>query len=158
MKNTREKAIEWILETEGGYANHPHDPGGETKYGISKKSYPNLDIRNLTKEQAREIYVRDYWNKIKGDDLPCPLDICVFDMAVNSGVSRAVKVLQSEIGAGQDGIVGQETLTHIAIFGYDWKEYLWRRLEFYTSLKTFNHFGKGWVNRLLNLKNFIEKI
>lgn len=158
MKNTREKAIEWIIEAEGGYVNNPNDPGGETKYGISKKVYPNLDIKNLTKEQAAEIYIRDYWNKIKGDDLPFPLDICVFDFAVNSGISRAVKILQSEIGAVTDGIVGNDTLSHLASLNYDWKEFLLRRLEFYISLKTFKYFGRGWCNRLINLRYFIEKI
>lgn len=153
---TREKALRWIFESEGGYVNHPNDPGGETKYGISKKSYPHLDIRNLTKEEAREIYIRDFWKKIRGDEISAPLNICVFDMAVNSGVDRAVRLLQSQIGAAEDGIVGPETLKYVKILDYDWRNFLWCRLDYYNNLKQAKYFLRGWNNRLIKLREYIE--
>ncbi len=81
MKENWEKAISFVLKWEGGYSNDPYDSGGETKYGISKRSYPNLDIKNLTLEQAKEIYKRNYWDKIDGDNLPYPRDIIMMDTA-----------------------------------------------------------------------------
>ena len=94
-------AIAFVLDHEGGYVNHPNDPGGETKWGISKKSYPHLDIKALTVEEARSIYHRDYWTKIRGDQVPPPLDLALFDFAVNSGTYRAVRFLRRIVGLGE---------------------------------------------------------
>ena len=82
---TFEDALKFVLKWEGGYSNDPNDPGGETKFGISKRSYPNLDIKNLTLKQAKEIYFQNYWLKAGCDKLTSPLDIIVFDTAVNMG-------------------------------------------------------------------------
>ena len=92
-----DKAFEHVLGIEGGYVNDPKDPGGETKYGLCKRSYPTVDIKALTIEQAKAIYKRDYWDKVKGDDLPFPLNLFMFDAAVNQGVDPAIKMLQAAL-------------------------------------------------------------
>ena len=89
-----DEIIEIVLEHEGGYVNDPDDPGGETKYGISKKAYPNEDIKELTVERAKELYKRDYWDKYRTSDLPDRLRHIYVDMCINMGGGRAIKILQ----------------------------------------------------------------
>jgi len=89
-----DKWLDAIFEAEGGYVNDPDDLGGETKYGISKRAFPQLDIKNLTKDEAIEIYIRDYWHKLNCDELEYGLDIAVFDVAVNMGTGRAEQFLE----------------------------------------------------------------
>ena len=112
------RAVEVVLKHEGGYVNNPADPGGETKYGISKRSYPNLDIENLTREQAIEIYYRDWWQKYRyGEIEDLTVATKVFDLSVNMGPSTAHRLLQRAInftGAGNvvvDGMIGPITLS-----------------------------------------------
>ena len=136
MKGAFEKAVNFVLKWEGGYSNTPNDPGGETKYGISKRSYPDVDIKNLTLEQAKEIYRRDFWRAGGCDNLEFPLDAVVLDTAVNCGVERAKKFL------------GEAS---------DWKDYLLRRVQYYTRLKGARYFLKGWVNRVVDLYNMIKE-
>lgn len=159
-----DKAFELLIGHEGGFTQNPKDAGNwtggkvgvgvnkGTKYGIASNSYPNLDIKNLTLDQAKAIYKRDYWDKVKGDQLPASLAFHVFDMAVNSGVSRGIKLLQKTIGTAEDGIIGPKTLS--AVNAMDVNQaiqiYSANRLQFYTSLKDFSVFGKGWVNRVAN--------
>lgn len=138
-----EEAVSFVLKWEGGYTNDPNDPGGETKYGICKRSYPTLDIKNLTLDKAKEIYYQNYWLKAGCDELSPPLDIIVFDTAVNCGVGRAKEFLE---------------------ISSDWKDYLLRRIAFYTELKTAKFYIRGWVNRVVDLYysqkelNLISKI
>lgn len=105
-----DKVLAFTLTWEGGYVNDPADPGGETKYGISKKAYPSLNIANLTKEQAAEIYKRDYWDRGKCDKLPYPANIVHFDCCVNVGLGQSAKILQRAAGIDDDGIIGPNTL------------------------------------------------
>ena len=105
-----ETVMEFVLRWEGGYGNHSADPGGETNFGIAKRSHPNVDIKNLTKKGAKEIYRKEYWNKLRGDDLPLPVALAVVDYGVNSGIKRAAKQLQRSIGAVPDGDIGPNTL------------------------------------------------
>ena len=146
-----DKAIKVILKHEGGYVNHPSDPGGETNYGISKRAYPSLDIDKLSEHDAKVIYKEDYWDKIRGDDLPEGLSLVVFDMAVNAGIKRAIKLLQGILRVKKDGIIGPKTLGSIE--GRDIKELIYlysiERITYYTSLSTFNVFGKGWIKRVI---------
>ena len=105
------KAFEKILTFEGGYVNDKSDSGGETKYGISKKAFPNVDIKNLTLNEAKEIYKKVYWDKIKGDKIKSQhIAELIFDTAVNMGTSFAIKTAQKVLNVKQDGIVGPITL------------------------------------------------
>lgn len=147
---TFEEAFDLVIGHEGGYVNHPDDPGGETKYGISKRSYPKEDIANLTLERARAIYREDFWEACGCDRLPHPVDFQVFDAAVNSGCRRASEWLQQAVSAKQDGKIGPETLA--AVRGMNpyavSAAFLGRRLAFMTRLSTWPSFGRGWARRI----------
>jgi len=140
-KRTFEDALKFVLKWEGGYSNDPNDPGGETKFGISKRSYPNLDIKNLTLEQAKEIYFQNYWLKAGCDELTSPLDIIVFDTAVNMGVSRAKEFLDKCFSYNADENLGY----------HSWRDYLIRRIVFYAGLGTAKLYIRDWVNRVVDL-------
>lgn len=159
-----DKAFKLLIGHEGGYTALRSDPGNwtggkvgsgvlkGTKYGIAANSYPSLDIKNLSLDQAKAIYKRDYWDKAKCDKIPAELAFHVFDMCVNSGVSRGIKLLQKTAGTAEDGLVGSKTLQAVnslpvfnAVLVYNAN-----RLQFYTSLSTFSTFGKGWTNRVAN--------
>lgn len=114
MKEDFNEAIEFVLEQEGDYTFDPNDPGGETKYGFSKKAYPSLDIKNLTREAAIKIYQNDYWQPCKCDDLPRHFAFIVFDSAVNQGPRVAIRLLQIALGVSVDGIIGPKTLAAAA--------------------------------------------
>jgi lysozyme family protein len=143
-------AVKIILEMEGGYVNNPRDPGGETNYGISKRSYPTLDIRNLDRSQAEAIYRNDYWNKMQCDKMPDGVALIVFDMAVNQGPGIAAQLLQKAIGCKADGVVGPNTISCIcaqpatAIID----DVRRKREAHYRSTINFDTFGAGWMNRL----------
>ena len=94
-----DEIIEVVLHHEGGYVNDPDDPGGETNFGIAKRSHPDVDIANLTKDGAKEIYKEHYWDKNKVESLPEDLRHIYFDMCVNQGKGRAVKILQRAANA-----------------------------------------------------------
>ena len=144
------KAVEFVLKHEGGYVNDQKDPGGETKFGISKRAYPNLDIKNLTRDKAIEIYKRDYWDKLPGT-LPTAIHCVLFDCAVNAGAGRAIRLLQSSIKVNPDGQWGK--LSQSALNKFDENEVLLRfateRIMFYSALSAFSSFGKGWINRVV---------
>ena len=145
-------ALAVILKHEGGYVNHPSDPGGETNFGISKRAYPSLNIKTLTKEQAGEIYRRDYWDPIKGDSLPLMLSIFAFDTAVNMGVSRAAHMLQGAAGVTQDGVIGPKTLKACQKAPQAVLERMATlRIIRYTQLDKFDVFGRGWITRTVNV-------
>ena len=150
-----ETVVHMVLEHEGGYVNHPSDPGGETKYGISKRAYPDVDIAELTEDDAADIYKRDYWDRIKGDDLPVGVACVVMDYAVNSGISRASKALQSVCGiANGDGIIGPASLNAVWVTVKNTSEedvinaVTTQRQEFIRALKIYETFGKGWERRI----------
>jgi lysozyme family protein len=145
-------AFEALIGHEGGFVDHPNDPGGATKYGISKRSYPNEDIPNLTLARAKEIYRRDFWNAVKGDQLPYPVAFEVFDAAVNHGVGTAVRLLQKACGVSADGILGPVSLaTAQAMDPLKFKcRFNGARLQFYTDLPNWQSFGKGWARRVAN--------
>lgn len=148
-----ERAVEVVLKHEGGYVWHPRDPGGETNFGISKRAYPHLNIKELTREQAAEIYRKDYWEKCKIETLPEPLRLMVFDTAVNMGPQRAIGLLQAVVGATVDGSLGPETLALVERFDalVVLHRYTLRRLDAYTNLATFKTFGIGWTRRLIDV-------
>jgi len=135
MKKDFDKALKFVLKWEGDYSNDPRDPGGETKYGISKRSYPELNISKLTLKQAKEIYYQNYWLKCGCDNLPYPFNIVVFDTAVNMGRSRAIKFMDPY---------------------NDWRDYLLKRLYTYSKFRQAKLYFRGWANRVLDLYKFIK--
>jgi len=132
-----EIALKFVLKWEGGYSNDLRDPGGETKFGISKRSYPDLDISKLTLKQAKKIYYQNYWLKAGCDELPYPFNIVVFDTAVNMGRSRAIKFIDPY---------------------NDWRDYLLKRLYTYSKFKQAKLYFRGWANRVLDLYHFIKEV
>lgn len=132
--------------------NDPNDPGGETKYGVSKRQYPLLDIKNLTLDHAKMIYKADYWNLIDGDELPWPLCVYVLDAAVNQGVGAAVRMLQHALDTVQDGILGRNTLRLAkASREWHWHRFMAFRAMRYQGTRNFDHNGEGWLIRLFNV-------
>jgi lysozyme family protein len=150
-----DSAFEKLIGHEGSYVNDPRDPGGETNWGISKRSYPDIDIKSLTIEQAKALYKRDYWDRARCDSLHPIIAFQVFDAAVNSGIGQSIRFLQKAVGVADDGVVGPKTLA--AIQQQDLAELIARfnaeRLEFMTKLSNWDRFGKGWARRIAsNLK------
>lgn len=148
---TFDQAFDKLINHEGGYVFNPHDPGGETKFGISKRSYPHLDIHSLTLADAKTIYKRDFWDRAQCDKLHPDLAFDLFDGAVNSGIGQAIRWLQRAVGVADDGVVGPLTLASInrenntsAIRA----RYNGHRLDFMTRLSTWDVFGKGWARRI----------
>lgn len=165
MRQTFDTVMNWVFTHEGGYSSDRADPGNwtggkvgkgqlkGTKFGISAKAYPNLDIRNLTKEQARALYKRDYWDKVKGDDLPAGLDYVAYDAAINSGPAQSAKWIQRAAGVSADGIIGAQTLAAIDTAARKNEEALIssatsQRLAFLRRLSTWSRYGKGWQRRV----------
>lgn len=161
MANNFQKCLNVVLHHEGGYVNHPSDPGGMTNLGVTKKVYEDWvghevdeqTMRDLTPEEVGPLYKKNYWNRVKGDDLPEGLDLAVFDWAVNSGTGRAAKKLQEMIGTTVDGGIGPNTLKcldeYIEENGLEQtiRDYHQIRQQFYESLSTFETFGRGWTRR-----------
>lgn len=143
-------------EIEGGYVNDPRDPGGETNFGISKRSYPGVNIKTLTREEAEAIYHRDFWKAIKANSMPPIIAVAAFDAAVNQGVSAAARLLQKAVGVNADGQIGPVTLK--AINEADPEEllveYLGWRLHRYSNTHNAFTYMRGWANRVLRLQAF----
>ncbi len=152
---------DWLLVHEGGYVNHPKDPGGATNKGVIQRTYdgyrtrigqPKQSVKLITTQEVWEIYKSQYWDPIAGDLLPSGLDYAVYDFAVNSGASRAVKFLQELLHVKVDGSLGNGTLA--AIRGHNNIEQLIqdlceKRWNWMKTLKTFKTFGKGWTRRVM---------
>lgn len=162
MEGNFESCLEHVLKHEGGFVNHPKDPGGMTNLGVTKKVYEEWvqrevdedEMRGLTPEDVAPLYKSQYWDRVKGDQLPSGLDFCVFDWAVNSGTGRAAKKLQSLIGTTADGGIGPNTLRRLDEYIEESgsvanviRQYTETRQSFYESLSTFDTFGKGWTRR-----------
>ena len=157
MKENFDKCLEMLLSHEGGFVNHPEDPGGITNLGVTKKVYDEWtgresteqEMRDLTPDDVAPIYKKNYWDRVKGDSLPSGLDWACFDWAVNSGSGRPAEAVQRAVGATQDGAIGPQTLGLIMekdpeeIINYVYGV----RQDFYKSLKTFETFGRGWTRR-----------
>lgn len=151
-------ALNFTLKYEGGYVNHPNDPGGPTNYGITQnvlagwrgRPVSSTDVKNMPKSEAADIYRANYWRAVRGDDLPAGVDLVVWDYGVNSGPTRAIKALQSALSVNADGFIGAATID--AAFRAD-PESLVRaicaqRQRFIRGLNTYGTFGKGWERRI----------
>ena len=149
-----DKYIDKVLEHEGGYVNDPTDLGGETKYGITKRFYPELSIKDLTKQQAKEIYYRDYWLKNRCNELPDYIQYIYFDTCINMGAKRAVIFLQQSIKTVKvDGIVGDKTIAES--FRSDLSVFIKKRVAYYTSICKSKpeqlKFINGCLNRVIDV-------
>ena len=164
---TFDEAFRRLIGHEGGYGNDKRDPGNwtggvvgkgalnGTKFGIAANTYPNLDIKNLTLAQAKEIYKKDWWDKLGGHGLHSAITFQLWDFSINAGKKRAIIELQQVASVTADGVIGPKTIE--AVNALDLNDVLLsltaERLKFYTSLKTWPTWGKGWVNRVAdNLK------
>jgi lysozyme family protein len=164
MKSNFESAITELLLHEGGFVNHPKDPGGMTNLGVTKTVWEGwtghdateTTMRNLSTSDVTPLYRKKYWDAVQGDNLPAGLDYCIFDTAVNSGAGRSIKLLQRSIGVAEDGAIGPNTLAAILVadVGQLIDKYCAARQDFLQSLATFDTFGKGWTRRVseVNLK------
>jgi len=150
--------IKVVLKHEGGYVNDPVDPGGETNFGIAKRSHPDVDIKNLTEEGAKEIYYQDYWMKNRVPQLPDELKHIYFDMCINQGRGRAVKILQQAANAKGanlkvDGGLGPKTIG--ALNGVELQRVRAYRIKYYADLVTrkpdLEKFYFGWFRRGLEV-------
>ena len=139
-----------LMDHEGGYVNNPKDPGQETKYGISKRSYPNENIKALTLERAKEIYRKDFWVRIKADSLHDGVAYQLLDFAINSGLETAVRYFQRALGVADDGHFGPASMK--AAKEMPESDQIMRlnaeRLEYISKFQNFNLFGRGWVRRI----------
>lgn len=143
------EAFDRLINNEGGYSNHPDDPGGETKFGISKRSYPQINIATLTRDEAKEIYQRDFWIRGQMDSFDGAIAFQAFDAAVNHGIETAIRLLQRAAGVADDGHIGPITVAAIKAKTVTDMLMLFiaYRIRYWTKLSTWPTFGKGWANR-----------
>ncbi|MBB4857027.1 lysozyme family protein [Novosphingobium chloroacetimidivorans] len=160
--DTFDRCLAVILKHEGGYVDHPKDPGGATNLGVTKATWEGYvrravskaDIRALTIEKVKPLYRKNYWDAVSGDNLPAGLALCVFDFAVNAGPARANRYLQALVGSAQDGKTGPATVSAAQAFVAAQGErtavqaYQAARRGYYRSLGTFSTFGRGWLRRV----------
>jgi lysozyme family protein len=163
-------ALQFVLRWEGGFVDHPNDPGGRTNKGVTQKVYdawrgrqslPKQDVKVITDAEVHAIYQGEYWLPARCDRLDSPLDVVQFDTAVNMGVGRAVRFLQGALGCGVDGNFGPGTAQAVADcdLGATVAAYCQRREDFYRTLAKNNPklgvFLKGWLNRLNALRKTV---
>jgi lysozyme family protein len=155
------QALPFVLEMEGGYCNHPDDPGGATNYGITQATYDawlghHKDVRDITSDEVSAIYHKNYWLRGKCDALLWPANLTHFDACVNHGTDAAARVLQKAVGVAVDGIIGPATLDAASITDDLVGKMLWKRLDLYYRIcqakPTSKVFLLGWVRRLLKLR------
>lgn len=163
MKGNFDACLAETLIHEGGFSDHPRDPGGRTMRGVTQRTYdawrgrqgmPPADVKNVSPAELSKIYRGEYWDKVRGDELPKGVDLAVFDFAVNSGVPRAVRTLQELVGADVDGIIGPKTLDLAKRYeGRLHEDICDERLRFLRRLTTWPSFGKGWQTRVSDIRN-----
>jgi len=155
------RCLNLVLHHEGGYVNHPKDPGGMTNMGVTKRVYEEWvgysvsenTMQNLEEKDVAPIYKKNYWDRLKCDELPLGLDLCLFDFGVNAGTGRAAKYLQKLVGTTPDGGIGPMTLKAVDEFislngiPETIEKYQTNRQKYYEKLSTFDTFGKGWTRR-----------
>lgn len=151
-----ERALTAILSEEGGYSNDPDDPGGATRHGITEAvarahGYQG-DMRHFPIDRAADIYRSSYWNKVRGDDLPWPMCLYVFDAAVNQGVEPAIRMMQRALDTTQDGIIGPTTL-RLAKASAKWhhNRFMAFRCQRYVSTRNADKFLTGWLTRMFSI-------
>lgn len=163
MKSNWDRCFDMVIAHEGGYIDHPSDPGGATNLGCTKAVWEQYvghevakdDIKALTKEDVKPLYKKRYWDAIHGDALPSGLDYCIFDCAINSGTGRAAKFIQQIVGVPADGAIGNNTISAISQINPVTliNEFSDKRQAFLEGLQTFSTFGKGWTRRVQEVRN-----
>ena len=157
MKSNFSAALAHVLKSEGGYVNHPRDPGGCTNKGITIATYRRFSrnatcasLRRITDEVVQKIYRTDYWDAVSGDDLPSGVDLVVFDMAVNAGPRQSTKLLQRIVGVDDDGVMGPVSLKAVGVLSRVklLSDYAKARESYYRGLGHFDAFGRGWLSRV----------
>lgn len=163
MQDSYKASLQAVLREEGGYVNHPKDPGGATNKGITQAVFDNynklrgksrISVKLITSDEVERIYRMQYWDVVRGDELPAGLDYAVFDYAVNSGPSRAVKHLQEILKVPVDGAMGPQTLGAARVANTEGAVIALcnRRMQFLQNLPTWGTFGKGWTARVGRVK------
>ena len=161
MRSNFQTCLNKVFEREGGYVNHPEDPGGMTNLGVTRRAWSDWlgrsvteqEMRSLTREDVTPFYKQMYWDAVRADDLPSGLDLQLFDFGINAGTHRAMRKLQEMVGSGADGIYGPNTAAAIASYIKERGiasavvHYTDKREDHYRSLSTFSTFGRGWLNR-----------
>jgi lysozyme family protein len=168
MKENFDDALAAVLHHEGGYVNHPSDPGGRTNLGCTQRVWEEWvghpvdekTMRELTPADVAPLYKAKYWDRIRGDELPTGVDYIVFDAAINSGPGRAAKWLQTVVGAVPDGAIGPGTMAKVAAMPAQdiVEKYQQTRLQFLQSLPTWDTFGKGWGRRVAQVEDAALKM
>lgn len=157
MKENFAECLALVLVHEGGFVNHPKDPGGATMKGVTQAVYDDFRVKHglakqsvlhISQDEIGQIYKRQYWDAVNGDGLPSGVDYATFDLAVNSGVSRAARFLQAVLGVPQDGVIGAKTIAAIADAQDTAGDLCAKRMAFLQTLGTFSTFGKGWTARV----------
>lgn len=168
MKDNFDACFDLMIKHEGGFVNHPKDPGGMTNLGVTKrvweeytgKTATEAEMRGLTKDRVKPLYRKNYWDKVRGDDLPKGVDYAIFDFAVNSGPGRSARTLQSVLGVKQDGEIGPKTLAKV--FDANPRELVQdiceQRMRFLQSLPTWATFGRGWKRRVEEVEDIAFKM
>lgn len=162
MNTNWDACFNHLIKHEGGYVNHPSDPGGRTNLGVTQEVWEDwtdravneAEMRTLTPEKVKPLYKELYWDRVKGDKLPAGVDYCVFDASVNSGVRRASQWLQVALGVTADGSIGPQTLAMTLATSPDTiiRNYCAQRLKFLEGLSTWPTFGGGWDRRVAEVK------
>lgn len=157
-----DNAFKLMLASEGGFVNHPSDPGGMTNLGVTKATWENWvgresdekEMRGLTPEKVEPLYKKKFWDACRCDELPSGIDYLVFDFAVNAGPGRSAKILQTAVGVTPDGGIGPMTLAAVNSFSEAEliEKFSQGKEDFYRSLNTFETFGTGWLNRVAAVK------
>lgn len=148
------EAFDRLIGHEGGYVDHPDDPGGETNWGVTLRTAREAgytgDMRDLTREQAREIYRVAYWGRARCEEFDGAIAFQLFDAAVNHGVGNAIRFLQRAAGVADDGVIGPVTMKAVKSMAVTdvLARFNAERLEFYTQLSTWPTFGRGWARRV----------
>lgn len=158
-----DRSLAQVLVHEGGYVNHPKDPGGATNKGVTQATYDQFrrrhgqiaqSVKLITSREVGTIYKVNYWDKVRGDETPPGIDFATFDYGVNSGPSRSIKDLQRALNVPADGVFGPKTMG--AVLKANTREVIKklcaRRLSFVQSLKIWSTFGRGWARRIASVE------
>lgn len=162
------KYLEWVLKHEGGFVNHPSDPGGATNYGITQRVYNDYlaasgkksqSVAAITRREVEAIYRVKYWLAIRGDELPVGWDYAIFDFGINSGPKRAIRYAQQVVGVEVDGVIGPGTINALRAAPREALDtYLNERLGFLKALPHWNAFGKGWERRVEDVREKMKSL